>query len=148
MECIGFRYFNVFGPRQDPNGPYAAVIPKFIDCLKKGIPPTINGDGKYSRDFTYVENVVQANYLGLTVQNPDCFGQIFNIGAGGRVTIGEMYELIRESMGIDIKANHKENRKGDIPHSNANIDKATELLGYAPKIDFKTGIQLLLQYKC
>jgi UDP-N-acetylglucosamine 4-epimerase len=146
MECIGFRYFNVFGPRQDPNGPYAAVIPKFIDCLKKGIAPTINGDGTYSRDFTYVENVVQANYLGLTVENPDCFGQIFNIGAGGRVTIGEMYEMIRESMGVDIKANHKENRKGDIPHSNANVDKAKELLGYIPKIDFKTGIQLLLRY--
>jgi UDP-N-acetylglucosamine 4-epimerase len=146
MECIGFRYFNVFGPRQDPNGPYAAVIPKFIDCLKKGIAPTINGDGKYSRDFTYVENVVQANFLGLTVENPNCFGQIFNIGAGGRITIGEMYEMIRESMGVDLKANHRENRKGDIPHSNANVDKAKELLGYEPKIDFKTGIKLLLQY--
>lgn len=146
MECIGFRYFNVFGPRQDPNGPYAAVIPKFIDCLKKGVSPTINGDGTYSRDFTYVENVVQANYLGLTVENPECFGQIFNIGAGGRVTIGEMYEMIKESMGLDIKANHKENRKGDIPHSNANVDKAKELLGYTPNIDFKTGIQLLLRY--
>ena len=146
MECIGFRYFNVFGPRQDPNGPYAAVIPKFIDCLKKGVSPTINGDGTYSRDFTYVENVVRANYLGLTVENPECFGQIFNIGAGGRVTIGEMYEMIKESMGLDIKANHKENRKGDIPHSNANVDKAKELLGYTPNIDFKTGIQLLLRY--
>jgi UDP-N-acetylglucosamine 4-epimerase len=146
MECIGFRYFNVFGPRQDPNGPYAAVIPKFIDCLKKGISPTINGDGTYSRDFTYVENVVQANYLGLTVENPDCFGQIFNIGAGGRVTIGEMYEIISESMGVDLKANNRENRKGDIPHSNANVDKAKELLGYEPKIDFKTGIKILLQY--
>ena len=146
MECIGFRYFNVFGPRQDPNGPDAAVIPKFIDCLKKGIAPTINGDGNYSRDFTYIENVVQANYLALTTVNPDCFGQIFNIGAGGRVTIGEMYEMIRESMDVDLKANHRENRKGDIPHSNANVNKAKELLGYEPKIDFKTGIQLLLQY--
>ena len=129
MECIGFRYFNVFGPRQDPNGPYAAVIPKFIDCLKKGVSPTINGDGTYSRDFTYVENVVRANYLGLTVENPECFGQIFNIGAGGRVTIGEMYEMIKEIM-----------RR--IP----DLSKAKELLGYTPNIDFKTGIQLLLRY--
>ena len=146
MECIGFRYFNVFGPRQDPNGPYAAVIPKFIDCLKKGIAPTINGDGTYSRDFTYVENVVQANYLALTIENPECYGQIFNIGAGGRVTIDEMYEMIRESMNIDIKANYKETRKGDIPHSNANVDKAKKLLGYEPKVDFRNGIQRLLKY--
>jgi UDP-N-acetylglucosamine 4-epimerase len=147
MECIGFRYFNVFGPRQDPNGPYAAVIPKFIDSLKKGIAPNINGDGTYSRDFTYIENVVQANYLALTTENKECFGQIFNIGAGGRVTIYEMYEIIRESMELDIKPNYKQIRKGDIPHSNANVNKAKELLGYEPKIDFKSGIQLLLQYK-
>jgi UDP-N-acetylglucosamine 4-epimerase len=147
MECIGFRYFNVFGPRQDPNGPYAAVIPKFIDCLRKGVSPTINGDGTYSRDFTYVENVVQANFLGLTTNNAACFGQIFNIGAGGRVTISEMYEMIKESMGLDIKANHRENRKGDIPHSNADVNKAKELLGYEPEIDFKTGIELLLKYQ-
>lgn len=146
MECIGFRYFNVFGPRQDPNGPYAAVIPKFIDCLRKGTSPTINGDGNYSRDFTYVDNVVQANYLGLTTETKECFGQIFNIGAGGRITIGEMYEMIRESMNVDIKVTHRENRKGDIPHSNANVDKAKELLGYSPKIDFKTGIKLLLDW--
>ena len=145
MECIGFRYFNVFGPRQDPNGAYAAVIPKFIDSLKKGEAPSINGDGTFSRDFTYVANVVQANFLGLTTENKECFGQIVNIGAGGRVTILEMYNIIKESMGLTIEPLHRENRKGDIPHSNANVDKAKILLGYEPKVSFREGIELLLK---
>jgi UDP-N-acetylglucosamine 4-epimerase len=146
MECIGFRYFNVFGPRQDPNGAYAAVIPKFIDSLKKGEAPSINGDGTFSRDFTYVANVVQANFLGLTTENKECFGQIVNIGAGGRVTILEMYTIIKESMGLTIEPLHRENRRGDIPHSNADVDKAKRLLGYEPKVSFREGIELLLEW--
>lgn len=145
MECIGLRYFNVFGPRQDPNGAYAAVIPKFIDSLKKGVAPVINGDGTYSRDFTYIENVVQANFLALTTDNTDCYGQAINIGAGGRVTIGEMYDMIREVMEVNINVVHGDKRKGDIPHSNANIDRAKELLGYQPEVQFKEGIAKLLQ---
>ena len=145
MECIGFRYFNVFGPRQDPNGAYAAVIPKFIDSLKKGEAPSINGDGTFSRDFTYIANVVQANFLGLTTENKECFGQIVNIGAGGRVTILEMYNIIKESMGLTIEPLHRENRRGDIPHSNADVDKAKRLLGYEPKVSFREGIELLLE---
>jgi len=145
MECIGLRYFNVFGPRQDPNGAYAAVIPKFIDSLKKGIAPVINGDGTYSRDFTYIENVVQANFLALTTDNIECYGQAINIGAGGRVTIGEMYDMIREVMEVNIHVVHGDKRKGDIPHSNANIDKAKQLLGYQPEVQFKEGIAKLLQ---
>lgn len=145
MECIGLRYFNVFGPRQDPNGAYAAVIPKFIDSLKKGVAPVINGDGTYSRDFTYIENVVQANFLALTTDNTECYGQAINIGAGGRVTIGEMYDMIREVMDVNIHVVHGDKRKGDIPHSNANIDRAKELLGYQPEVQFKEGIAKLLQ---
>ena len=87
MECIGLRYFNIFGPRQDPNGAYAAVIPKFIDLMKKGKQPVINGDGTFSRDFTYVENAVQANVLALTTENKECFGVAFNIGAGGQYSL-------------------------------------------------------------
>jgi len=145
MECIGLRYFNVFGPRQDPNGAYAAVIPKFIDSLKKGVAPVINGDGTYSRDFTYIENVVNANFLALTTDNIECYGQAINIGAGGRVTIGEMYDMIREVMDVNIHVIHGDKRKGDIPHSNANIDRAKQLLGYQPEVQFKEGIAKLLE---
>ena len=144
MECIGFRYFNVFGPRQDPNGPYAAVIPKFISSLKNNKAPIINGDGSYSRDFTYVKNIVMANYLGLTTTNHKCFGEIFNIGAGGRVTLLEMYNSIKKIMNVDIEPIFGPNRKGDIPHSNANVDKAKELLNYEPLISFDEGIQLTI----
>ena len=96
MECIGLRYFNVFGPRQDPHGAYAAVIPKFIDIMKNNKQPTINGDGTYSRDFTYVDNVVQGNVLALTTNNKKCFGEVFNIGAGGRVTLLELVSNINK----------------------------------------------------
>jgi UDP-N-acetylglucosamine/UDP-N-acetylgalactosamine 4-epimerase len=145
MECIGFRYFNVFGPRQDPNGVYAAVIPKFIDHLKRNTSPTIHGDGQYSRDFTYVENVVEANYLGLTTTNDKCFGEIFNIGAGGRVTILEMYQSICKIMGVSVKPVFGPIRKGDIPHSNANIEKANLLLNFTPTFSFEDGIRKYLE---
>ncbi len=144
MECIGFRYFNVFGPRQDPNGPYAAVIPKFITSLKNNKAPIINGDGSYSRDFTYVKNIVMANYLGLTTSNIKCFGEIFNIGAGGRVTLLEMYNSIKKIMNINIEPVFGPNRKGDIPHSNADVSKAKELLCYEPLISFDEGIKLTI----
>lgn len=146
MECIGMRYFNVFGPRQDPNGAYAAVIPKFITNLKRNIAPTINGDGSYSRDFTFVRNVVEANYLALTTNNNECFGEIFNIGAGGKITILEMYNSIKNILKSDIEPIFGKNRLGDIPHSNANIDKAKRLLNYDPKIQFDDGIKLTIDY--
>ncbi len=146
MECIGLRYFNVFGPKQDPNGPYAAVIPKFISSLKNGIRPTINGDGLYSRDFTYVDNVVQANYLALTTQNSNSFGQIFNIGAGGRITILEMFNTIKNTLGYDLEPVFGPSRVGDIPHSNADISKASNMLGYNPKVSFEQGIIKTINY--
>jgi UDP-N-acetylglucosamine/UDP-N-acetylgalactosamine 4-epimerase len=144
MECIGLRYFNVFGPRQDPNGAYAAVIPKFIKLMREGISPTINGDGSFSRDFTYVENVVNANWLAMTTQNSKCFGEVFNIGAGGRTSLLELVEAINKGLGTQIKPILGEERKGDIPHSNADISKAREMLGYRINMDFSEGINKLV----
>ena len=146
MECIGLRYFNVFGPRQDPHGAYAAVIPKFIDIMKNDKQPTINGDGTYSRDFTYVDNVVQGNVLALTTNNKKCFGEVFNIGTGGRVSILELVSNINKYLQKDISPIFGTNRPGDIPHSNADISKAKKMLGYDPKISFKEGILKTLEY--
>ena len=146
MECIGLRYFNVFGPRQDPHGAYAAVIPKFIDIMKNDKQPTINGDGTYSRDFTYVDNVVQGNVLALTTNNKKCFGEVFNIGTGGRVSILELVSNINKYLQKDISPILGTNRPGDIPHSNADISKAKKMLGYDPKISFKEGILKTINY--
>lgn len=141
MEIIGLRYFNVFGERQNPNGEYAAVIPKFINSVKNRESPTIFGDGSFSRDFTYVKNVVRANYLALTTTNSECFGEIFNIGAGGRITINDIFFKICGIMGENIVPNYQPNRKGDIPHSNASIEKAERMLGYVPEIEFEEGLR-------
>jgi UDP-N-acetylglucosamine 4-epimerase len=141
MECIGLRYFNIFGPRQDPNGAYAAVIPKFIDLMKKGEQPVINGDGTFSRDFTYVENAVQANILALTTENKECFGEAFNIGAGGQFTLLVLMKTINKELGTEIEPVFGANRPGDIPHSNADIMKARNMLGYDPTISFEMGMK-------
>ena len=142
MECIGLRYFNIFGPRQDPNGAYAAVIPKFIDLMKEGKQPTINGDGTFSRDFTYVENAVQANILALTTDNKECFGEAMNIGAGGQTSLLELIEVLKKELDVDIEPIFGPERPGDIPHSNADISKAQNMLGYDPKISFKEGMKI------
>lgn len=144
MECIGLRYFNVFGPRQDPKGAYAAVIPKFIDIMRKGNRPTINGNGTFSRDFTYVNNVVQANIKALTTSNKECYGEVFNIGAGGRITILELVDAINKGLKTNIKPVLGPNRAGDIPHSNADISKAKGMLDYEPNIQFYKGIYMLI----
>lgn len=146
MQCIGLRYFNVFGPRQDPNGAYAAVIPKFINLMKNNKPPTINGDGKFSRDFTYVENVVQANLKALETKDDNCFGQVFNIGAGGRVSLNQLVDILKKELKYKGEIIYGENRAGDIPHSNADITKAKTYLSYEPKINFEKGIIKLLNY--
>jgi UDP-N-acetylglucosamine 4-epimerase len=140
MECIGLRYFNIFGPRQDPNGAYAAVIPKFIDLMKNGEQPKINGDGTFSRDFTYVENAVHANILGLMTDNDKCFGEAFNIGAGGQFSLLELIDVINTELKCNIEPIFGPNRPGDIPHSNADISKAQTMLGYDPKISFVMGM--------
>jgi UDP-N-acetylglucosamine 4-epimerase len=146
IEIIGLRYFNVFGEKQNPNGEYAAVIPKFINFVKNGESPKIFGDGSFSRDFTYVKNVIHANYLALTTTNSECFGEIFNIGAGGRITINEIFYKICKIMGANITPNYQPNRKGDIPHSNASIEKAQNMLGYFPEIGFEEGLQRTIDY--
>lgn len=145
MQCIGLRYFNIFGPRQDPNGDYAAVIPKFINLMKQGNRPTINGDGSFSRDFTYVDNAVQANILALTTENNKCFGEAFNIGAGGQSSLLKLFDVLKKELKVDIEPIFGPNRPGDIPHSNADITKAKNMLGYHPNITFEEGISNLIK---
>lgn len=145
IQTIGMRYFNVFGARQDPKGAYAAVIPKFIDLMRNNKSPTINGDGTYSRDFTFVDNVVQANFLALNTDNEKAYGEAFNIGAGGNITIGELSEIIKRNVGFKGEIIKGPLRPGDIPHSHANITKAKTVLNYNPKISFNEGIKTLLQ---
>jgi UDP-N-acetylglucosamine 4-epimerase len=146
IEIIGLRYFNVFGEKQNTNGEYAAVIPKFIDYVKNKKSPTIYGDGSFSRDFTYVKNVVKANYLALTTTNQECFGDVFNIGTGGRITINEIFYKICDIMGANITPNYQPNRKGDIPHSNASIEKAQKMLGYIPEYGFEEGLERTIEW--
>ena len=144
MECIGLRYFNIFGPRQDPNGAYAAVIPKFINLMKQNKQPTINGDGTFSRDFTYVLNAVQANIKAMTTTNTSAFGTAFNIGCGGQYDLNTLVNIINENLQKNIKPIYGPNRKGDIPHSNADISKAQLILNYQPEITFEDGLQQLI----
>jgi UDP-N-acetylglucosamine 4-epimerase len=146
MECIGLRYFNIYGPRQDPNGQYAAVIPKFIDSIKKNKAPVINGDGVFSRDFTYVSNAVLANCLAMLTDNNDCFGNAFNIGAGGQTSILLLYTTIKDYLKSDLDPIFGPERKGDIPHSNANINKAKLYLKYEPLVKFEEGIIKTINY--
>jgi UDP-N-acetylglucosamine 4-epimerase len=145
MECIGLRYFNIFGPRQDPNGVYAAVIPKFIQLMRNDLRPQINGDGTYSRDFTYVDNAVQANVLAMFVENSNVYGTSFNIGCGGQYSLNFLVNLINKSLGKNIIPEYGELRPGDIPHSNADISKAQNLLGYKVLVDFEEGIDKLIK---
>lgn len=145
MECIGLRYFNIFGPRQDPNGAYAAVIPKFVTQIKSGTSPMINGDGSFSRDFTYVANAVYANCLGLTTKNADCYGEAFNIGCESQTSLTDLVRVINAELDTNVVPEYGPVRNGDIPHSNADISKARLLLGYAPVVSFTEGIQKLIQ---
>ena len=146
MEAIGLRYFNVFGKRQDPNGAYAAVIPKWIGQILEGEDLFINGDGETSRDFTYIENVIQANILAGTTDNPKAFGEAFNTAIGGRETLNNLYSAIVKGLKenlpeLEIKdAIYRDFRAGDIRHSNANIDKMKELLGYEPTHSLEQGL--------
>ena len=146
MECIGLRYFNVFGRRQDPTGAYAAVIPKFINLMKNGKSPIINGDGNYSRDFTYIDNVIQANVLAMTTTNIESFGEAFNIGVEGQTTIYELFQIIKDELKLNMEPNFCVNRPGDIPHSKADISKAKKILNYNPQILFKEGIIRTILY--
>jgi len=146
IDTIGLRYFNVFGRRQDPNGAYAAVIPKFALALMAHEPPTINGDGSYSRDFTYIDNVIQANKLAGFTENPAALNTVYNVAFGERTTLNELYSCLRAELGkldpeiLELDAKYGPNRAGDIPHSLADISKAKALLGYNPEYSVKAGI--------
>ncbi len=145
LDTYGMRYFNVFGRRQDPNGMYAAVIPKFIKQLMNGEVPTINGDGRQSRDFTYIDNVIEAN-LKACLASSEAAGEAFNIGAGGREYLIDVYENLCDALGKKVEPNFGPVRKGDIRDSNADISKARELLGYDPEYDFAKGIKLAIDW--
>lgn len=147
VECIGLRYFNVFGRRQDPNGAYAAVIPKFVMQLMNHESPTINGDGEYSRDFTYVDNVVQANLLALAADKSEAINTVYNVAYGERTTLNQLIGCLKEFLSAfdsqigEVEIVYGPNRLGDIPHSLASVDKAKLLLGYAPRYSMKEGLK-------
>lgn len=145
LDTYGMRYFNVFGRRQDPDGAYAAVIPKFIRQLLQGEIPTINGDGKQSRDFTYIDNVIEAN-LKACQASSEAAGEAFNIAYGGREYLIDIYYDLCRALGKDTEPNFGPDRAGDIKHSNADISKAGKLLGYQPEYDFKQGIELAIDW--
>ena len=145
LDTYGLRYFNVFGRRQDPNGAYAAVIPKFIKQLMNDEQPTINGDGKQSRDFTYIENVIEAN-LKACLAPHEVAGQAFNIAYGGREYLIDIYYTLTKALGKDIEPKFGPDRKGDIKHSNADISKARKLLGYDPQYDFERGLSEAIEW--
>lgn len=145
LDTYGLRYFNVFGRRQDPNGAYAAVIPKFIKQLLNGETPTINGDGKQSRDFTYIENVIEAN-LKACLAPHEAAGEAFNIAYGGREYLIDIYYGLTKALGVTTEPNFGPDRPGDIKHSNADITKANNLLGYAPEWSFEKGIKAAIEW--
>ena len=147
LETIGLRYFNVFGRKQDPDGAYAAVIPKFVSQLMKGESPIINGDGNYSRDFTYIDNVIQANLLSLVTKNEKAINTVYNVAFGDRNTLNDLTRHLKEYLSeFDSKISNVEvvygpNRAGDIPHSHASVNKAKELLNYNPQFSLPKGLK-------
>ena len=152
LETIGLRYFNVFGRKQDPNGAYAAVIPKFVSQLMKGQSPVINGDGNYSRDFTYIDNVIQANLLSLVTINEKAINTVYNVAYGDRNTLNDLMIYLKEYLSeFDSKISTIEviygpNRSGDIPHSHASVDKARENLNYNPQFNLQKGLKKAVQW--
>jgi UDP-N-acetylglucosamine 4-epimerase len=152
LETIGLRYFNVFGRKQDPNGAYAAVIPKFVSQLMKGKSPVINGDGNFSRDFTYIDNVIQANLLSLVSTDKKAINTVYNVAFGDRNTLNDLMSYLKKYLSdfdskiADIEVVHGANRVGDIPHSHASIEKAKKNLNYNPKFSLKQGLKEAVQW--
>lgn len=152
IETIGLRYFNVFGRKQDPNGAYAAVIPLFVKKFMDHESPIINGDGTFSRDFTYIDNVIQMNLLALTTENKEALNQIYNTAVGDRTTLLELTEMLRKQLSnydsaiAQVEIKHGPNRKGDIPHSLASIEKAERLLNYSPTHKVEAGIEEAIKW--
>jgi len=143
IDTAALRYFNIFGPRQDPNGEYAAVIPKFISLMLDGEQPVIYADGEQSRDFTFIDNAVQANILAA---ESDVTGEAFNVGCGGRVTINDLVATLNDLLDTDIDPIHDDPRPGDVRHSHAEISKAEDLLGYEPVVRFSDGLKRTFPY--
>ncbi|MDP3581905.1 MAG: NAD-dependent epimerase/dehydratase family protein, partial [Ignavibacteria bacterium] len=147
MKCIGLRYFNVFGKRQDPDSAYSAVIPLWIKKLIKHESPTVNGDGSISRDFTYIDNVVQANYLAIQTENQTAFNTVYNTAYGEQNTLNELLQYLKELLSMydseimDIEIKYGPKRTGDIEHSHASIEKARQLLNYIPKYSLRDGLK-------
>ncbi len=147
LDTIGLRYFNVFGRKQDPNGAYAAVIPKFVMQLMKHESPVINGDGSYSRDFTYIDNVIQMNMLAMVSDNSEALNNVYNTAFGERTTLNELTSLLKENLSVydpkiaEVEIKFGPERKGDVPHSLASVNKAKSLLNYNPKFDIKSGLK-------
>jgi len=141
LDWIGFRYFNIFGPKQNPDNPYAAVIPIFCKAFLEDGEITINGDGETSRDFTFVDNAVLLNDLGLFTENPKALNQVYNGACGDQISLNEMVSMLKEIAGKEVKVTHGPERPGDVRHSKANINKAEKLLGYSPKVRFEKGLR-------
>lgn len=146
IKQIGLRYFNIFGPRQDPNGPYAAVIPLFVKGILKQTPVYINGDGGQTRDFTFVDNAVQMNIKAMLTDNEAAFKQVYNVAVGERFTVNDLYKACQTQLGSDFKATYREPRAGDIRDSLADISLAKELLNYQPTKKFEDGLVETIQY--
>jgi UDP-N-acetylglucosamine 4-epimerase len=146
LELIGLRYFNVFGPKQDPAGAYAAVIPLFMKAVLDNVPPIINGDGEHSRDFTYVDNAVQANVQALFTENQAAVNQVYNIACGEQTTLNELLEYIKEIAGSDLAPKYGPERPGDVRHSLADVTKAKNLLNYKPSVNVKEGLKLAFEW--
>jgi len=152
IECVGLRYFNVFGKRQDPDGAYAAVIPKWVSSILSDDDVYINGDGETSRDFCYIDNVIQMNLLAGTTSNEEAFGEAFNVAVGGQTTLNELYSLINKELESNVdgfepkEAIYRNFREGDIRHSNANISKAKKLVGYSPSYTIDEGMHLAINW--
>ncbi len=141
IEFIGLRYFNIFGPRQNPKGPYAAVIPLFVKATLENKAPVINGDGTHSRDFTFVDNAVAANLLALFTDNNDAVNQVYNIACGHQTSLTELFNFIRQAGGSDLSPVYGSERQGDVKHSLADISKASKLLGYQPAVSVEHGLK-------
>ncbi|SOC80357.1 UDP-N-acetylglucosamine 4-epimerase [Salinimicrobium sediminis] len=152
LDTIGLRYFNVFGRKQDPHGAYAAVIPKFVIQFMKHESPVINGDGTYSRDFTYIDNVIQMNLLALTTGNQEALNQVYNTAVGDRTNLKQLTQLLKKYLSeydpeiANVEVEHGPNRAGDIPHSLASVDKAKELLGYEPQYKIEAGLKEAVEW--
>ncbi|MFN8115634.1 MAG: SDR family oxidoreductase [Bacteroidia bacterium] len=146
MEIIGLRYFNVYGPKQNPNGAYAAVIPIFITCILKNHAPSIFGDGSTSRDFTFINNVVYANVLAYSTQNKAAVNQVYNVAFGASTSLNQLFDLIKNNLSSRLHPEYKAERKGDIKNSLANISKAKKLLNYDPLVDLNDGLKITIDW--